>query len=691
MITFLRELTFLIETTINKHNKGRLTLGRLFFYPKRQFCIMVLRESSFDSLMPNSNAVLKKTAKHPATPKQPIPASRPQDDGARLIASERGEILFYSPAFAKLCLSSYNVEGQNIADILDFDDPSEAFQSAGIFSSHKNTIHALRDGQYDVTIKENNKNLSLQFDWIEPQNGMRYLIASAEQVTARDKLLQYVAEKIEEKNNRQLDSHHFLDLSFDAQIITTLDGRFLSVNSVFSQILGAQFNDIQSRTLIDFIHPDSRSDALIFYQSAAENDSPHVTSEFESCFITATNQIVWMHWKNKRIENKIYSIGRDITATKNQQQALERQQKKLSEAEAIGHMGQWRWQVGAKHIDFSDALFRIFGLDSKTFTPTLDNITQMIHRSDAGRMIQVFQRAVIEQNDYDMDFRLTRPDGKIRYIRCEGRCETDHDDDVIALYGIMQDVTEAMHRELDLRQAKDSVERAYAAKTQFLANMSHELRTPLNAIIGFSEMMQRQLLGPIGTEKYLEYISGILESGEHLLDLISDILDMSRIEAGKYELSLEKFNIAKVIRMAVHMMEGRAVDSEVKISTKIENENLIIIADRRAVMQMILNLLSNAVKFSHQGGHVTIHMIERPEHLSIKVEDEGIGIPANKLANITQPFEQAEPHYTREHEGSGLGLAITKELAELHKGNLHIESALNVGTTVTIRLPHQTK
>ncbi|HPD82182.1 MAG TPA: HAMP domain-containing sensor histidine kinase, partial [Alphaproteobacteria bacterium] len=291
----------------------------------------------------------------------------------------------------------------------------------------------------------------------------------------------------------------------------------------------------------------------------------------------------------------------------------------------------------------------------------------------------------------DMDFRIIRTDGETRFIRCEGRCEIDNNDEVIALYGIMQDVTESTRREIDLRDAKDSVERAYAAKTQFLANMSHELRTPLNAIIGFSEMMERQLLGPIGTEKYLEYIKGIRESGEHLLDLISDILDMSKIEAGKYELALEEFNIAKVIRMAIHMMEGRAVDKEIKINLDCKNENLKIVADRRAVMQMVLNLLSNAVKFSHRSGTVDITLKEGKDTLSITVKDQGIGIPANKLANITLPFEQAESHYSREYEGTGLGLSITKELSEIHGGNLSIESKLGAGTSVTIKLPYKAK
>jgi len=201
--------------------------------------------------------------------------------------------------------------------------------------------------------------------------------------------------------------------------------------------------------------------------------------------------------------------------------------------------------------------------------------------------------------------------------------------------------------------------------------------------------MQHQLLGPIGNERYVEYIGGIRESGEHLLDLISDILDMSKIEAGKYELHLEKFNLAKTIKLALHMIESRALDSNLKLICDIQNEGLEIVADRRAVMQMILNLLSNAVKFSKQNGQIILSCCDFTKGISIKVSDEGIGIPANKLANITQPFEQVGCSYTREHEGSGLGLAITKELAQAHGGSLKIESTLDVGTIVTIHLPHK--
>ena len=603
------------------------------------------------------------------------PALQMQDDVPRLIANDAGIIVFANDAFKTLSEYSQDFENTYIHDLMIFANPEQD----------------LDDGKHKVMLTDNQRELSLQFSWIDTKDGERFLVASAEEMTAREKLLDYVAEKIKHKYNKFADHTPFIDLSFDACSITDNDGSFITINANFTDLFGYKIENLSDKTLIDMIHPSDKGEFLGIFQSLRLSEAEEQSISLETCCIDSQGQQLWVEWNHKSVHGRIYSTCRNITPLKTYKESLERQQKKLLEAEAIGHIGQWRWPVGSDKIEFSDQLFKIFGVTSDSFRPTLDSVTNMIHRQDSDRMMQVFQRAIIEQNDYEMDFRLHRPDGEIRFIRCEGRCEADAEDDVIALYGIMQDVTEPTKREIDLREAKENAERAYAAKSQFLANMSHELRTPLNAIIGFSEMIERQLLGPIGTEKYLEYIGGIRQSGEHLLDLISDILDMSKIEAGKYELHLEKFNIAKVIRMAVHMMEGRALDAEIKINIDISNEELNIVADRRAVMQMILNLLSNAVKFSKHGKTINVQMKERDEHLSISVEDEGIGIPANKLASITLPFEQAESDYTREYEGSGLGLAITKDLTEIHGGNLHIESTIDVGTKVTIKLPYEAK
>ena len=283
-----------------------------------------------------------------------------------------------------------------------------------------------------------------------------------------------------------------------------------------------------------------------------------------------------------------------------------------------------------------------------------------------------------------MDFRILRREGDVRYVWCEGRCEFDEEGEVVALYGIMQDITERVLYEKELTTARDAAERAYAAKSQFLANMSHELRTPLNAVIGFSELMQREVLGPLGNDKYKEYVTSIRESGEHLLDLIADILDMSKIEAGKYELDLQEFEIANTVKMVTQMMSGRAEESDIKLNVHIDDKKCRLVGDRRALTQILLNLLSNAVKFTRRGGEVTLECLEREDYILFRVTDTGIGIPANRLPYVTQPFEQVACQYSRDHEGSGLGLAITKELVELHMGSLHIDSQVGHGTIVSV-------
>ena len=480
------------------------------------------------------------------------------------------------------------------------------------------------------------------------------------------------------------DFKQFLDISKAMWMLGTDQGEIIKHNSVLENITGLKSNEIQSKHFIDLFSEQDREELLSAMQKSAAKDP----FEYEARILTQNGETRWVKCTQRLYKDMLYCVAHDIQDEKTREKDFSRHKNQLLEAESIGRMGHWSWVLGGDDIEWAEQIYRIFGVDQKSYEPTLDSMNAMVDRNDIMRVNQVFERAIIEENDYDMEFSILRPDGETRFIHCEGRCAFDEDGDVYALYGIMQDMTERMLYERELKSAKDAAERAYAAKTQFLANMSHELRTPLNAIIGFSDMMEQQLLGPLGNEKYLDYISGIRESGTHLLDLISDILDMSKIEAGKYELALEELNIHKIIQLSVHMMEGRANETGAKITTtSTEEDELKIVADRRGLLQIMLNLLSNAVKFSKEDGEISIECSEQDNGIALKIVDNGIGIPANKLATITNPFEQVSSSYARDHEGSGLGLAITKELAELHNGSLSIESTVDVGTTVTVALP----
>jgi two-component system cell cycle sensor histidine kinase PleC len=232
---------------------------------------------------------------------------------------------------------------------------------------------------------------------------------------------------------------------------------------------------------------------------------------------------------------------------------------------------------------------------------------------------------------------------------------------------------------------KTRAEAANRSKSEFLANMSHELRTPLNAIIGFSEVMSEQMFGPMGSDKYKEYAHDIHRSGQFLLDVINDILDMSKIEAGRMELELTQVPMPAVFEDIMRILSPRAMEGRVEMIVDVPG-SCSVMADRRALKQVFINILSNAIKFTPEGGQVRIAADTAGDTVTVKISDTGIGIPGADIDKLGRPFEQVENQFTKSKGGSGLGLAISKSLIELHQGTLRIASVVGVGTTVTVTL-----
>ena len=658
-----------------------------------------------------AKAPAKSPVKSQVKPNPAASLQAQEDRTPRLVIQDTGIIAYASPGLATLLkIKPADLQGEQANSVLNFVDPADAQHDrpglGGIDGDPWTASIIPGEHAVIVAFKNAEKPLSMHFDWIKLPDGRRYLVATG--LTARKGkadadlkgLVQALVQKKTEIRAAAASQDFsaampmFMNMSHDLMLLMTREGQLTFCNHSFTEILGYAQEDLATMNFLDLVHADDRIHIRPLLKSLMQNDKSEAGRliAFDCRVLGKDNKIHWLEWRQKREGQNIFAVCRDLTEIKEHEDTLLRQKEQLSEAQEIGRMGHWRWKIGGDLINFSDQIYRIFGVSRDQFEPSLDAINSVLHRRDRGRMAQAFQRAMIEQKDYEMEFRILHPNGQSRFILLQGRCEMDADGDVAALFGIMQDITERTQHERELREAKEAAERAYSAKSQFLANMSHELRTPLNAIIGFSEMMQRQLLGPIGTAKYLDYIGGIRESGEHLLDLISDILDMSKIEAGKYELDTEEFNLLKVLRLGAHMIEGRALDAQVRVVSNIpEDDSLSIVADRRAIMQMVLNLLSNAVKFTEPGGEVRIDYARNgDEGVSFCISDTGIGIPPSKLKYVCRPFEQAANHFTRNHEGSGLGLAITKDLAELHGGSINLESAVGVGTKVTISLPWDT-
>lgn len=239
-----------------------------------------------------------------------------------------------------------------------------------------------------------------------------------------------------------------------------------------------------------------------------------------------------------------------------------------------------------------------------------------------------------------------------------------------------------------LQSAVHQAQEANRAKSDFLAMMSHELRTPLNAIIGFAEIIERQMFGSVGNPRYSQYAIDIRSSGEHLLSVINDVLDMSKIEAGRLDLSEDRLDLARSIDGALSMMRGRVADSGLTLITDVAPDLPALWADERAVRQMLINLISNAVKFTPRGGSITVGVRLPPEgELALFVQDTGIGIPEDQQAEVLEPFHQSQPSLTSGSGGTGLGLSIVRALMTLHGGSICLESRVGDGTTVTCVFP----
>ncbi|MFK4487832.1 PAS domain-containing sensor histidine kinase [Bradyrhizobium sp. USDA 336] len=244
----------------------------------------------------------------------------------------------------------------------------------------------------------------------------------------------------------------------------------------------------------------------------------------------------------------------------------------------------------------------------------------------------------------------------------------------------LADLAEKYQRE------KTRAEEANQTKSKFLANMSHELRTPLNAIIGFSEIMGSGMFGELGSEKYQEYCQDILTSGHYLLEVINDILDMSKIEAGRMKLDMEQLDLSQTLAESLRVVTGRAQDKHLTLDADIA-KSISVVADRRATKQIIVNLLSNAVKFTPDGGRVVVRSRQLDDRIVLMIADTGIGIAPHSLARLGRPFEQVESQLTKTYHGSGLGLAIARSLAQLHGGSMRLRSKIDVGTVVRVTLP----
>lgn len=325
-------------------------------------------------------------------------------------------------------------------------------------------------------------------------------------------------------------------------------------------------------------------------------------------------------------------------------------------------------------------------MDAEAAAGRNSNNTAAIHPDDRPLVAEHMRRRLAGQETVShYEFRLRRPDGSIIWV--DTAAALVKWDGQPASLSWLSDITHRKRMEEELINSKEAAEFANRTKTEFLANMSHELRTPLNAIIGFAEVIKDEMFGPVGLKKYSDYASDIHSSGRHLLDLINDILDLSKLEAGKMSLNENEVALPTVTEACLTLLRDRAEKGGVRLVTDLEPRLPRLRCDERALKQILLNLLSNAIKFTPRGGEVTLQLKRESDGIAIAVSDTGIGMSQDEVSVALAAFGQIDSKLARKNQGTGLGLPIAKSLIELHDGTLVVKSAPRAGTTMTALFP----
>ncbi|MGK2741374.1 PAS domain-containing sensor histidine kinase [Tepidicaulis sp. LMO-SS28] len=442
---------------------------------------------------------------------------------------------------------------------------------------------------------------------------------------------------------------------------------------------------------IHLIHPEDRENSVTQYEAAFKEKRPWYVRQRMLC-ADGTYRYFDIHtYFETGADNTVVSAAgviADTTDMVGKEQALQRTefQNQLFSEHAIDLIA--RHKPSGELIYISPSVKRMLGMTQEEALQF--NIMHTVHPDDHQTFMDGIMRMAETGKGVTLTYRLPHKLG--HYIWFETTIRPLMDEatgKLVEVFAISRDISERKRYEDELLRAREKAEAANRTKSQFLANMSHELRTPLNAIIGFSDIMRQELFGSVGHEKYKEYADLINDSGALLLELISDILDMSKIEAGKMQLRLKPASIRRLADSCLRIIGARAREKaqELTLDIDAETERHIFMCDERAVKQILLNLLSNAVKFTPEGGRITLRVTKEGSRLAIDVADTGIGIPKDHLPRLTRPFEQVASESHVAHEGSGLGLALVKSLAELHGGRVMIDSEEGKGTTVRVTLP----
>ena len=470
------------------------------------------------------------------------------------------------------------------------------------------------------------------------------------------------------------------------------DGIMVNCNQRYREIYPEIAHLLQPGTPIETMRRKYYKETGVLYHGGVASDDTQFTSlKPLKRLETRTPSGAWVTVSESLTQDgSLVSVATDISAYKAIEQRLASSEARFRSFTDIST--DWFWEatfdaagklryrtMSSRFYDFSGLRPEQVEGEVMRNLPIRERISENGAEVDAATQAgKPFRNAVVG---------FLRNDGKRVFARINAKPVIDPNGRVTGYLGTGQDITQERVQANELREAKELAESANRAKSDFLASMSHELRTPLNAIIGFSELIQSELYGPIDAPQYREYIGDILSSGNHLLALINDILDLSKVEAGSWEPIFEPVSLADIADRCRRLFERQIRDRHVDLSIQISKTLPEIHTDSRAILQILANLLSNSVKFTDEGGSISVRAVLDGDEIELSVSDTGIGIADHELSRVLEPFEQVETVLERSHQGSGLGLSIVKSLTEILQGDFTLTSRPGIGTTAIVRLP----
>jgi PAS domain S-box-containing protein len=498
-----------------------------------------------------------------------------------------------------------------------------------------------------------------------------------------------------ERNGFQARRAHFIDAQSIASLASfEFDPRVGSVISSpeMSKIFGWKSDaPFDPARIVEAVHPDDVADVILWLQFDGAEASAIEDCSFRIC--RPNDEIRYLQGRKKTIEADRPDGGKVVGTIQDVSDHMALVRRHDEQAELYRGMfehavwGIFQTTEKGHYLAANAALARIYGYSSPD--------TMLAALTDIGRQLYVdprrrddFVRLMKEDGSVaGFESQVYRNDGAVIWISESCREVRSASGALLYYEGTVEDITIRKNAEWELKAAKEQAEAANRAKSAFLANMSHELRTPLNAILGFSEILRDELLGPLGDARYREYAGDILGSGKHLLEVINDILDLTKIEAGHLELDEQPVDVESILAACERFVAESARRAGISLKVIAPQDEVALKADPTRLKQILLNLLSNAVKFTPAGSVTLTTGSEADGSFIFRVADTGIGMSEENMAKALLPFQQIDNSLARRYEGTGLGLTLTKSLAELHGGTLTLESALGRGTTVTVRLP----